>query len=233
VQKTLPSWTYNVLTFAGVVLIGSMLLNWISLGGPWTASGLRLAWESNHWLFLVPIAGAVLLATAASRSAHTRLAALFAGITVTGYVMFELAQSIIHSGLDTWLILGGAGAMLAGANRERRVWRAIGGIAVLAGFFAPWLDESMWKLMRSGLASEARVLWLIPLAGIAGLASTVLEQGGKLTAIAGLAIYAAFLIVIGKVAYFVFGWGAWAALGASTVALVLAVVVRGGETKTA
>ena len=231
-QKTLPQWAFSILAFAGAVLIGSMLLNWISLGN-WTVSGFRIAWEQNHWLFLVPLAGAALLVTAATRSEHTRLAALAAGVLVTGYTLFQVGQSILHSGIDTWLILGGAGAMLAGAPRDRREWRAIGGVAVLAGFFAPWLDYSMFEALRSTHTDGAGVLWLIPLAGIAGLVATVHEQGAKLTAIAGIAIYGAFVLVIGRVAYAIFGWGAWAALGAGTLALVIAVVARSGKTATA
>src|SRR6185312_3959502 len=96
VQKPLPKWALGVLSLAGVVLVGSMLLSWIDMGD-YSVRGLTLAWDENHWLFLVPLAGAVLAAAAATRSEHTRLAALFAGFVVTGYVLFNLAHSIIHS----------------------------------------------------------------------------------------------------------------------------------------
>src|SRR4051794_12898029 len=101
-----------------------MLLSWVDFGGAYRVSGLRLAWEENHWLLLVPLAGALVLAASATRSQHTRLAALLAGLAVTGYVLFNVAHSVIHSGLDTWLILGGAGLMLGGARGDRAVWRA-------------------------------------------------------------------------------------------------------------
>jgi hypothetical protein len=228
VQKTLPHWAFYVLAFAGTVLIGSMLLSWISLVG-WEMSGLRVAWEEDHWLFFVPLAGAALLVTAATKSKYTRLAALFAGLVVTGYTLLDVAQSIFDSGLDTWLILGGAGAMLVGASRDRRAWRAIGGIAVLAGFFAPWDNHSLCKVLTSGYAGFATALWLVPLAGVAGLVATVHERAAKLAAIAGIAIYGAFVFVIVRLAYAVFGWGAWAALGASTVALVIGVLARAGN----
>lgn len=207
-----------------------MLLTWIDLGGEFQMRGLGLAWEANHWLFLVPIAGAVLVATAATKSDHTRLAAIFAGITITGYVLFDVARGMLHSGLDTWLMLGGAGAMLAGISKERAALRAIGGLAVLVGFFAPWADFSLFAVLRSGLADDwtFKVMWLVPVGGLLGLASLAAgEAGGKLAALAGIAVYGSFLYVIGSVAWQVFGLGAWLALGASTVALIIGVLARG------
>lgn len=207
-----------------------MLLNWIDLGGEFRMRGIGLAWEANHWLFLVPVAGAALVASAATRSAHTRLAAIAAGIAITGYVLFGVARSMLHSGLDTWLILGGAGAMLAGVSKERSTWRAVGGIAVLAGFIAPWADTSMWQLLTSGFAGEMgiRILWLVPVCAITGIISAGSAiKGAKLAAASGIAIYGTFLFIIGSVAWAVFGIGAWAALGASTVALIIGVLARG------
>jgi hypothetical protein len=230
VRKTLPTWAFGVLGVVGAVLVGSMLLNWIDLGGEFRMRGIGLAWEANHWLFLVPVAGAALVAGAATRSEHTRLAAIAAGISITGYVLFDVATSMLHSGLDTWLILGGAGAMLAGTSKERTVWRATGGIAVLAGFIAPWADLSMWHLLTSGYAGEMgiRVLWLVPVAGVIGIISAGSAlKGAKLAAAAGITIYGTFLFIIGSVAWQVFGIGAWSALGASTVALVIGVLARG------
>lgn len=207
-----------------------MLLNWIDLGGELEMSGLGLAWEANHWLLLVPVAGAALVASAATRSEHTRLAAIAAGIAITGYVLFGVARSMLHSGLDTWLILGGAGAMLAGVSKERAMWRAIGGIAVIAGFIAPWADASMWQLLTSGYAGDLgiRIMWLVPVAAITGIISAgSATKGAGLAAASGIAIYGTFLYIIGSVAWAVFGIGAWAALGASTVALIIGVLARG------
>lgn len=221
----------------GVVLVGSMVLNWIDIDGQFQLSGLSLAWDANHWLLLVPVAGAALVATAATRSQHTRLAAIFAGIAITGYVLFDVARSMIHSGLDTWLILGGAGAMLAGVSKERSMWRAVGGIAVLAGFFAPWARFSMWSMLTTDFLDAEltmRILWVVPLAGIAAVLSTASAiKGAKVAAIAGIAIYGSLLFVIGLVAWAVFGIGAWAALGASTLALVIGVLARGPAEKPA
>ena len=226
-KKTLPKWAFGVLSFIGVALIGSMLLNWIDFFGQ--TSGLRLAWENNHWLFLVPIAGAVLLAAAASRSPHTRLAAIFAGLVVTGYVLFNIAHSIVHSGLDTWLILGGAGMMIAGASEKRGMWRALGGIAVLAGFIAPWVDYSMFKMLRRDIIDNglSNVLWAVPVGGVLGiLGAGNSKEGGRLSALGGGLVYGSLLLVIGLVAYMVFGYGAWLALAASATSLVVGVLVK-------
>ncbi len=229
-RKTLPTWAFGVLGLVGVVLVGSMLLNWIDVGGEFRMRGIGLAWEANHWLFLVPVAGAALAAGAATRSEYTRLAAIAAGISITGYVLFDVATSMLHSGLDTWLILGGAGAMLAGVSKERSMWRAVGGIAVLTGFIAPWADISMWHLLTSGFAGEMgiRILWLVPIAAVTGIISAGSAiKGAKLAAASGIAIYGTFLYIIGSVAWAVFGIGAWSALGASTVALIIGVLARG------
>src|SRR5262245_20578608 len=125
-MKKLPSWAFGVLAVAGVVLIGSMVLTWIDFGDMFSTRGYQLVLEDNHWLVLVPIGGVVLTLAASTRSPHTRLAAIFAGVAVAGYMLFGLARSIIHSGLDTWLMLGGAGLMLSGA-KDRVILRALGG----------------------------------------------------------------------------------------------------------
>jgi hypothetical protein len=218
------------LSFVGVALIGSMLLNWIDLGGEWSRSGLRLAWSDNHWLFLVPIAGAILLAAAASKSPHARIAAIFAGLVVAGYVLFNIAHSILHSGLDTWLILGGAGVMLAGTPADRRSWRAVGGLLVLAGFVAPWVDYSLFKMLRHDIIDNGttNVLWAIPVGGVLGLLSAGNKESGRMAALGGSLVYGSMLLVIALIAYLVFGFGAWIALGASATALVIGVLVREG-----
>ncbi|NVB79816.1 MAG: hypothetical protein HOV81_15580 [Kofleriaceae bacterium] len=232
-QKSLPAWAFGVLGMVGAALVGSMILNWVDLGGDFTVRGYQLALDGSRWFLLVPLAGILLVAASATRSAHTRLAAIFAGIVVAGYVMFGLTKGILTGGLDLWLMLGGAGAMLAGAGN--RTWlRAAGGAAVLAGFFAPWADLSLagvlWEGDVPGLAFKS--LWLIPVAGVAGLLSAG-GNGAKLSAGAGITVYGAFVLVVGKVALAVFGLGAWVALAASSVALVIGVLARGSESAAA
>src|SRR5678815_929543 len=145
-----------------------MFLRWIDLGGDFTATGLGLAWDSNHWLFLVPISGALLVGAASTRSPYTRIAAVFAG-------------------------LGGAGVMLGGVSARRTAWRVAGGIAVLVGFFAPWADDSLFKTLTSDyigmMPFSVRVLWLIPLAGLGGIVAAGGKDGGKVALACGIAVY--------------------------------------------
>ena len=211
-----------------------MLFAWIDLGGEFSQRGISLAWDDNHWLFLVPIAGLALLAAAATRSEFTRLAALFAGVVVAGDVLLDVATSVVHGGLDTWLVLGGAAVMIAGASPQRTTLRIVGGLAVLVGVFAPWADFSMFKLLTSGYVEGlSRLLWLVPVGGVLGIISFGSAgnkaTGAKLAVIAGAMVYGALLATIASVAYSVFGIGAWAALGASTIALVIGAVVGTGS----
>lgn len=228
-MKNLPGWAFGLLSVLGVVMIGSLALPWIDLGGMFSVRGYRLALDDNHWLLVVPVAGLVMTLATSTRSPHARLAALFAGLAVAGYVLFGLARSIIHSGLDTWLMLAGAGLMLAGA-KQRPLVRALGGAAVLAGFFAPWADFSMFRALRLMHGADGftiNVLWLVPIGGLLGLlAAGNTAKGTKLAYAGGALVYGSFLLVIGLSAWLVFGLGAWLALGASSVALVIAVLAR-------
>lgn len=222
-QKTLPPWAFPALSLIGVVLVGSMLLSWVDVGHV-RASGFQLALHESRWLILVPVAGVALVAAAAARSRHTRLAAIFAGLVVAGDVLLDLANSIIHSGADTWLILVGAATMLVGARHGG--WRAIGGIAVLVGFCAPWAQLSLWQVLTHEHIATLKIdaLWLIPLAGVVGIVAAFTQAGAKLSAAAGITVYGALLFVIGALASMVFGIGAWVALGASAMALVIGVL---------
>lgn len=224
-EKNLPDWAYRVLSVVGIVLVCSMVLNWIDIGHH-SRTGLGLAWDDNHWLFLVPLTGGVLVAAASAKSGWTRLAAIAAGVVVAGDVLFNVANGIFHSGLDTWLVLGGAGVILAGAKKDRQHLRVAGGLAVIAGFVAPWDSDSMFRvLVRSDVdLFSVRLMWLIPGAALASIALASHPQGGKVAAATGIGIYGLFLYGILSVLNLFFGWGAWVALGASSLALILGVL---------
>lgn len=228
-NKSLPKWAFGILAACGVVLIASMLVAWIDFGE--TRSGLSIAWHDDHWLFLVPLAGALLFTTASTRSSATRLAALGAGLVVSGDVLYEFAKGILHSGLDTWLILGGAALILYGIPQTRRSYRLAGGIAVLTGFFAPWTDESMFRMLLhlgGDLGLGVRVLWLIPVAGFGGVISSLESgpRGVKIALASGLVVFGAIGYVLVAVLNVFLGWGAWAAFAASGIALAIAVLAR-------
>ena len=237
----LPAWAYGLLSAIGAVLVASMFVNWVDVGGE-SATGLGLAWEHEHWLFLVPVVGVLLAVAAGSRSEYTRLAAIAAGVVVSGNVMFQFAKTLfVDGGVDTWLVFGGAGVILGGVAATRRSWRVVGALAVLAGFVAPWDDQSMWRLLTSreldfltdGLGITVRVLWFVPLAAIVAIGSGVSShaKAGRVALVAGLAVFGAFAWMIGSAANLVLAWGAWAALGSSALALVIGVLAPGSTTK--
>ena len=225
--KDLPKWASGALAVAGSVLVASMLLLWVDFDWA-SARGITLALTDDHWLLLVPIVGAALAAAASTRSPHTRLLAVAAGIVVAGDALFDVASSLVQSDLGTWLVLGGAGILVGSAAPSRAPWRAIGALAVLAGFFAPWASVSLFDVAwQVGFSSPSLlVLWLIPLAGAAGLLSAGAKTAGALGALAGGVVYATVAWVILTAAWQAFGLGAWLALGASTVALAIGVLAR-------
>ena len=211
----------------GIALVCAFFVAWVNDG----TSGLGIAWHHEHWLFLVPLSGMVLAASAATRSTFTRLAAIGAGLLVAGDLVFDMLRGVLHGGADLWLMLGGAALVLAGIPDKNRGLRFAGGIAVLAGFFAPWTHDSLFRgLVGEGadfaraIGIHIRVLWLIPVAGVTALASARSANGKKLAAVAGIAVFGSMLWMIGSVANLVFAWGAWTTLAASATALALGVL---------
>ncbi|MGE0871389.1 MAG: hypothetical protein AB7P03_22700 [Kofleriaceae bacterium] len=236
--KPLPSWTYHLLCACGLVLIISMFVPWVDFMEQ-TVTGFGVAWHDNRWLFLVPLAGAFLIATAASRSELTRLTAISAGILIAGYVMYSFAKSIlIDGGLDTWLIFGGAGVCLAGGSGARRDLRLLGGVAVLAGFFAPWDNESLWRGLTEIPAEISgvfglRLLWLVPTGGMATILGALSSRprAGVWAVVGGVAVFGSIGWVGFSALHLVLGYGAWSALGASAIALAIGVLVPGAASR--
>ena len=229
-NKRLAGWAYSVLSVAGVVLVGAFFLAWVKLGDE--PSGLSIAWHDEHWLFLVPLSGAMLAAAAGAKSNMTRLAAIAAGALIAGDMAFELLKGMVHFNLEMWLMLGGAAVVMIGSAENHRALRGAGGLAILVGFFAPWTSDSLFRglLASNDIADmfgfSTAVLWLIPLAGIAALIASNQTgiRGRRLALGAGVAVFASILWFIGSIANMVFAWGAWATFGASATALVLGLV---------
>jgi hypothetical protein len=236
-QNQLPRPVTTAFILAGVALIAAFFAPWIGVAGE-SVSGWFIASEVKTWLFVIPLSGALLALAAASGSRYTRLIAVAAGLAVTGDIVVNVLDGVLHGGADTWLLLGGAGAILAGIADQRRSLRAIGGLAVLLGFFAPWSDSSMFAaLTDDGLGGDLidalgvsfRVLWAIPAAGVLAIGAGFVGKpiGRKLAAGAGIAVYAAFVWAIGSLANVFLAWGAWTTLVASTLALVLGLLAPG------
>jgi hypothetical protein len=228
-NKRLAGWAYSVLTVTGAVLVAAFFMAWIKFGD--STTGLSLAWN-EHWLFLVPISGALLAGAAGSKSEWTRLAAVGAGALIAGDMAVELLKGMLHFNLDMWLMFGGAVLAIVGSADKHRALRGAGGLAILAGFFAPWTSDSLFHgLRQAGDVSDmfglsTAVLWLIPLAGIAACASANMTgiRGRRIALFSGVAVFASILWFIGSVANLVFAWGAWATFGASATALVIGLL---------
>jgi hypothetical protein len=229
VVNNLSRWSYSVLSVVGCVLVGAFFLAWLDFGGE-RVSGAWIAWEDKQWLFLVPLSGLALAMAAAKQSSYTRLAAIVAGMLVAGDVTWSFLRDVVlGSGLDMLLIFGGSATVLAGAAAKHRKLRMIGGVAALAGFFAPWDHDSLFRVL--GLHID--VLWLIPAAAIAAISSSasVSLANRRLAIASGAVIGGSVLWSIGSAANHVLAWGAWLTLAASTVALVFGVLVPGiGQT---
>ena len=237
-NKRLAGWAYSVLTVTGAVLVAAFFISWIKFGD--STTGLSLAWN-EHWLFLVPISGALLAGAAGSKSEWTRLAAVGAGGLIAGDMAVELLKGMLHFNLDMWLMFGGAVLAIVGSADKHRALRGAGGLAILAGFFAPWTSDSLFHgLRQTGDVSDmfglsTAVLWLIPLAGIAACASANMTgiRGRRVALFSGVAVFASILWFIGSVANLVFAWGAWATFGASATALVIGLLAPTEKASTA
>jgi hypothetical protein len=224
--KSRPAWVFGVLLLAALGLLGSMPLTWFSVDAG-RVTGFQFA-RGNPALFAVPAAGVMLLIAAWVRSPHIRLAAIVAGAAMPAYLTLNVTQSLaVHGGLATWLILVGAAVMGFGMAPHRRLWRAVGGTAVLVGFFAPWTADSAWHDVHQlppGIVRD--LLWDLLGAGCAGVIAAMLPRGGKLAAAAAGTVFATVAIVVGLALAHIFGAGAWVALAASAAALFVGLVGR-------
>ncbi len=227
-QTKLAGWASRILTVVGVALVGAFFASWVRDG----TTGLSIAWHADRWMFLVPASGLALAAASSRNSRYTRLASVAAGLVVAGDLLFDMMRGVLHGGVETWLVFGGAALVLAGVAESRRGLRAVGGIAVLAGFFAPWTSDSLFQALRhsddlaSAFGITLSVLWLIPIAGATAIASSMMSgpRGRGVAAISGLAVFGSMVWMLGSVANLVFAWGAWTTLAASACALALGVL---------
>jgi hypothetical protein len=217
-MRNLPTWASSILAVAGVVMVASMFFNWIDIAlmVDGTATGISIAWSYNHWLFVVPAAGAWLAVASVMRARHARLAAFAAGFAVAGDVAYEFGKDMFHMDAGGWLVLGGAAVVLFGVPTARRSLRVIGGIAMVVGYFMPGGVHTESLSMSGVLIAIAGVV-----AALSGFSASPKARWVALAA--GGMVYALLLLVLGFGAYLVFGIGAWAAFGASVVAFAIAL----------
>ena len=226
----LAPWASSLLVVAGVVLLGAFFLAWIAGGGP---SGWQLA-HDEHWLYVIPASGLLLAFAAGTESKYTRLAALAAGLLVCGDFAYHLLDGVIHSNLSTWMLLGGAATMLLGIPHKQRALRAVGGAAVLLAFFQPWEHHTAIRLtvhisLRDLLSVMGIAMILVYASMLAAVVSIIsaftTKPWGKTAAlIGGFLVVLAYFWMLLAIATLFLGWGAWMTLGASSFALVVAVV---------
>jgi hypothetical protein len=227
----------RILTFIGAsILVLFVFCPWLA-GGPTGLALLRQGW----WLLIgVPIAGMAVLWTAATRSRHARLTAIIAGLAVVlcivGSVLFDLLELVsalvqLTPSSWTWLLFGGSAAVLVGAAPQRRWLRAVGGIAILLGFFAPWSEISLFWVLCNTRSEEffpiaILAFWLVPVGGVLALAYTAVTtvRGKRLAIAAGLSVFASYALLAGTIAVDNFGWGAWMTLVLSAMAVVTGLV---------
>lgn len=225
--KTLPGWTFVVFAVLGAALIGSMALTWAG-EDPFAVSGYVLATQFSKWLLLVPISGVCLLLLALTKSPHVRLAALAAGVVTVGYLLFVIALSMMHGGADLYMIIGGATALVIARKPQRAPLRALAGLVIIVGFFAPWTARSAFRFLiqeHTGLELFIHVFWLILVGGILGVASAFAKQKATTLAVTGaVLVFAAFATVLAIAVIFVLHFGSWIALGAGVLSMIVALV---------
>jgi hypothetical protein len=230
-NRNLVGWAREILTASGVAMVAAFFLAWTAFG---RVSGLGMAWNGEHVLFLVPLAGVAL--AVAARGPWARLAALAAGVLVVGDVAFQIVSGVLDAGLATYLMLGGAALALASVAKpttSRNGLAIAGGVAILAGFFAPWDDISLFGALRDegtrslsyAMGLHLDILWLVLVGGVCAIASGLGARNARaLAAAAGISVIGSLVMYVGTAVWAVSAWGAWITLGAAATALVVGLI---------
>jgi len=214
----------------GAAMVAGFFLPWTDLF--WKVSGWSYATSWGEWqYFLVPLAGLGLVAAAVAAPKLVPATALVAGGGISawfGYHVISVCAAAYGWGI-TVVVAGSVGAV-AGAILNKPALSAVGGFAMIGGFFAPWIDPGHitgFQLARTnGLGAIAIAAWLVPIGGaIVAYGAGQGVAGRKLAAFGGL-------VGLGSVAYLTYrllggllrvfmGWGYFIVIGAGIAALVL------------
>lgn len=231
------------LAIAGSLLVIAFFGPWLDVLGLVQASGWDLAtspalgWQ-RHAAWACPAGGAALAWASIGRVGLARRLAIGLGGLVVAVAAYHLAGGLVEIlRAGAWLVLGGATvALVAGASEPRRAWAMLAGVAVIAGFFLPWVGEGRAALSGFDLARLAESppgsglpppswLFLIPLLGATATlaALTARTRRGAVLAGAGVLVVVAYLYL--RLVDAVLGWGAWLTLAAAAFALVAALLL--------
>jgi len=216
----------------GAAMVAGFFLPWTDL--MWKVSGWSYATSWGEWqYFLVPLAGLGLVAAALAAPRLVPAVALAAGGGISawfGYHVISVCAAAYGWGIT--VVVAGSVAAVGGAIMQKPALSAVGGFAMIGGFFAPWIDPghiSGFQLARTnGLGAIAIAAWLVPVGGvIAAYGAGQGANGRKLSAFGGL-------VGLGSIAYLTYrllggllrafmGWGYFLVIGAGIAALVIGI----------
>ena len=229
-----PAGRSNLLVLAlGAAIVAGFFLPWTEAwaGG---ISGWAFATEWDMWRYLlVPIAGLALIAAALLSPRLVPAAAIAVGGALTAWFGWHMAS--VTAAVYGWgitMVVGGAVFAIGGALIKKPQMSAVGGFAMIGGFFCPWIDPghiSGFELARTnGLGPIAIAAWLVPVGGaIAAYGAGTGECGRGMAGFGGL-------VGLGAIAYLTYrllggvlmglaGWGYLMVVAAGIAALVVGI----------
>lgn len=110
-----PKQSRTLIAVAGLVLLLGFFLPWISFGGL-GVSGWYFASNAgaSAFIWLVPVGGMAMLATALTGSRYARATSAVVGLALVGYAVVKTVHSFFATtGIGLWMVILGALAALA------------------------------------------------------------------------------------------------------------------------
>jgi len=220
-----------------VLVLGAAIVAGFFL--PWTdlflrISGWSFATEWGEWsYFLVPVAGLALIAAVALAPTLVPATAILVGGGLTAWFAWHMAM--VTAAVYGWgitLVVGGAVLSIGGALIKKPAMSAVGGFAMIGGFFCPWIDPGHitgYDLAKeNGLGAIAIAAWLVPVGGaLAAYGAGKRASGRSLSGFGGLvglgAIGYLTYRLLGGVLQAFMGWGYFLVVGAGIAALVIGI----------
>jgi len=114
-----PKTARTLLVVTGIALLAGFFLPWVDLGYAARISGFEVARHGpsgglfSTMLWLVPLGGIAMIATAMSNSRYARLTSVLVGLALVGYAVVKTVHAFFATtGLGLWLVIVGALAAL-------------------------------------------------------------------------------------------------------------------------